>query len=388
MGTELKTIKLPKWKRCVIKIGSSIIAPEGTGCATKYLLPIANFINQSIQEGKEVIVVSSGAVAAGWSTQPQYPRNTPISIPRKQAFSAIGQPMMFFLWKQLFDYPCAQLLITQDDLLNRRRFINVKNTLLELLRLKALPIVNENDTVVVQNLKVGDNDNLSAYVADLVDADILFICSDIDGLYTGNPHTDKQATLVPEVRKINDDIYAIAGKSNNPMAVGGMETKIQAAEKATSRGIDVVILHGKKAQNFDLLTKGKVIGTLFHRTMSPRAAKKHWILHVLPSSGEIVVDEGAAKAILLHSASLLPSGIVKIHGKFDHGDAVKIYKESISKDNLIAKGLTQYNSEDMRKLIGQQSYEIQKILGYYTRSSVVHRDDMVVVDTVKKEDEP
>lgn len=383
---EFKSIKLPKWKRCVIKIGSSIIAPDGMGCATKYLLPIANFINQSIQDGKEIIVVSSGAVAAGWSTQPQYPRNTPLSIPRKQAFSAIGQPMMFFLWKQLFDYPCAQLLITQDDLLNRRRFINVKNTLLELLRLNALAIVNENDTVVVQQLKVGDNDNLSAHVADLVDADILFICSDIDGLYTGNPYTDKEVSLISEIRKIDDSVYDIAGDSNNPMAVGGMRTKIQAAEKATSRGIDVVILHGKKPQNFDLMAKGKVVGTLFHRTMSPRAAKKHWILHALPSSGEIVVDEGAAKALLHRSASLLPSGVVEIHGKFDHGDAVKIYSENISKANLIAKGLTQYNAEDMRKLIGRQSHEIQDVLGYYASSSVVHRDDMVIVSTVKKED--
>ena len=386
MMVENKSIRLPKWNRCVIKIGSSIIAPDGRGCATKHLLPIANFINQSIQDGKEVIVVSSGAVAAGWSTQPRYPRNTPIPIPRKQAFSAIGQPMMFFLWKQLFDYPCAQLLITQDDLLNRRRFINVKNTLLELLRLKALPIVNENDTVVVQQLKVGDNDNISAHVADLVDADILFICSDIDGLYSANPNVSRDACLIPEIKKIDESVYEMAGDSVNPMAVGGMRTKIQAAEKATSRGIDVVILHGKKAENFDLLAKGKVIGTLFHRTMSPRAAKKHWILHALPSSGSIVIDDGAAKALLHRSASLLPSGVTDIKNKFDHGDAVKIYRESISDKNLIAKGLSQYNSEDMKRLIGKQSHEILNILGYYSSSSLVHRDDMVIISNVKKGD--
>ncbi len=386
MITENKALRLPKWNRCVIKIGSSIIAPDGRGCATKHLLPIANFINQSIQDGKEVIVVSSGAVAAGWSTQPRYPRNTPISIPRKQAFSAIGQPMMFFLWKQLFDYPCAQLLITHDDLLNRRRFINVKNTLLELLRLRALPIVNENDTVVVQQLKVGDNDNISAHVADLADADILFICSDIDGLYSANPNVDKKASLIPEIKKIDESVYDIAGDSNNPMAVGGMRTKIQAAEKATSRGIDVVILHGKKAENFDMLAKGNVVGTLFHRTMSPRAAKKHWILHALPSSGSIVIDEGAAKALLHRSASLLPSGVIEIKNKFDHGDAVKIYRESISEKNLIAKGLTQYNSDDMKRLIGKQSHEILPILGYFSSSSLVHRDDMVIISNVKKED--
>ena len=220
MKNKDKIYKLPKWKRAVVKVGSALIAPGNNFSSMKYMLAIANFVNECLKEDKEIIIVSSGAAASGRAMQTNIPKNVPVSIPRKQAFAAMGQIQMMQKWSGLFDVPCAQILITHDDINNRRRYVNAKNALKELLKLKALPIVNENDSVVVQELKVGDNDNLAAHIADIVDADLLMICSDIDGLYTKNPKKYDDAEKIHVVEQIDDEIRSMAGISDNPVATG------------------------------------------------------------------------------------------------------------------------------------------------------------------------
>lgn len=382
-----RLLNLPDWKRAVIKIGSALISPGNNKCETKYLLHIANFINRSRQQGREVIIVSSGAVAAGQTLQDKFPINTPRSIPMKQALAAIGQPGMFSLWDKLFDFPCAQILITLEDFIDRKRYVNVKNTINEVLRLDSLPIINENDTVAVHELKLGDNDNLAAHVADLANADLLVLCSDIDGLYTADPAKNKDAKLIPEIKEINADTYSLAGDSSNPIATGGMKTKIEAAEKAVQRGIYTTIINGKNYKNFDHLLENKVYGTLFHRTRNPRAAKKNWILHSLPSEGQIIVDQGAARALKIDCASLLASGILEVRGKFKKGDAVKIICEKPGEKKTIAKGITQYDSDGLQKIKGKHSSDIQSILGYFNSDTIIQRDDLVLLEKIThKED--
>ncbi len=369
-----KTIPLPSWKRAVIKVGSALIAPENNGQSRRYILAIANFINECLKSGKEIILVSSGAAASGRAMQSNIPKNIPVSIPRKQAFAAMGQIQMMEKWNALFDVNCAQILITHDDIHNRRRYINAKNTLLELLKLKTLPIVNENDTVAVQELKVGDNDNLAAHVANIVAADLLIICSDIDGLYDKNPKIYADAERLPIVTRIDQAIYDMAGCSDNPVATGGMQTKIQAAEKAVTRGIDTLIINGMKQQSFIELLNKKIPGTLFKKYKQPKAAKKHWIAHGIKSEGKLYIDAGAQKAIIKNTASLLPSGLVTIIGEFRQGAAVAIYFQ----DRKIAKGIVQYSSQNLEKIKGKQSHEIEEAIGFHSSQSIVHRDDMVV----------
>jgi glutamate 5-kinase len=376
----MKWIRVPTWKRAVVKVGSSIVAPEGKGCSTKYLLAIARFINESRDQGKEVILVSSGAVAAGVATQEKASKSSHRSIPEKQALAAIGQNLLMMTWSRFFDFPCAQLLLTYGDIFNRKRFVNAKNTLMELLKMHTLPIVNENDTVAVEELKVGDNDNLAALVAILAEADLLLICSDVDGLYTADPRLDSQATHLPIVEKIDKEIYALASESIDPLATGGMQTKIDAADKATSRGIDTIIMNGKKSGYFEELLQGKLFGTIFHRTTNPVAAKKRWMLHALPVSGRIMIDKGATKALSAKGASLLPSGVIELEGKFLHGDPVEIVTDQDGQRRIIAKGITQYSHDELDKVKGKQSNQIESILGYYYTDVVIQRDDLVLVE--------
>ena len=370
---------VPDWNRAVLKVGSALVAPDDRGCSTKHLLAIARFIAESRRAGKEVILVSSGAVAAGLATQsdPDPPR----TIPEKQALAAIGQPLLMAHWRRLFDAPCAQLLLTYDDLYNRTRYLNAKNTLRELLGRGVLPVVNENDTVAIDELKVGDNDNLAAHVAVLAEADALILCTDVDGLYDANPHTNPDATLLRTVDRIDDRIYAMAGDARSAVATGGMHTKIEAAEKATGRGITTLIVNGTKAEHLEALRAGTVPGTLFRRVDDPLAARKHWMLHAVPTSGRIWVDAGAARALRDDGASLLPSGITGVEGGFTHGDAVEIVTDTDAGPTVIAKGFTQYGSRDVSRIRGRHSDDIADILGHAPADIVVHRDELVLVNT-------
>ena len=347
---------LPDWDRAVVKVGSALIAPDDSGCSTTHLLPIARFIIESRRQGKEVILVSSGAVAAG-----------------------LGQPLLMAHWRRLFDVSCAQVLLTYDDLQRRARFVNAKNTIAELLDRGTLPIVNENDTVATEELKVGDNDNLAAYVAVLAEADLLVICSDVDGLYTADPYEDPDAERLPVVEAITDDIYDMVGGSHRAVATGGMRTKVEAAEKATDRGIDTVLVNGTKGDHLDALGRGEMPGTLFRRADRPLSARKHWMLHALPTTGRIVVDAGAVRALRERGASLLPSGVVDVEGPFAQGDAVEVVTlESDDAPVRVAKGITQYGADALRRIQGRQSHAIAEVLGAAPADHVIHRDDLVL----------
>jgi glutamate 5-kinase len=359
------------WKRAVLKIGSALIAPNGEQCSTRYLLAIAKFIIESRAQGKEVVLVSSGSVAAGRSKVRVTHQPT---IAEKQAMAAIGQTQMMSNWGRFFDFPCAQILLTSGDLRDRTRYVNIKNTLRELLKHKALPIVNENDSVAVNEIKVGDNDNLAAYTALVAQADTLIICSDIDGLYDADPRKNSDAKLISEVPDITPEVQALAGGAGSNVGTGGMVTKLQAAQKCSQSGIQTLIVNGYKSAVFDELLQERCPGTLFHAQESLEGARSQWLRHALISQGNVEVDEGAKNAVLQRGASLLPSGIKKIEGRFAPGEAITI---SFAGD-IIAKGLALYSAEDLRSIAGQKSQQIESILGFTLGEAAIHRDDMVL----------
>ena len=361
-----------QWQRAVIKVGSALIAPDGKHCSCEYLLPIAAFITASREQGKEVILVSSGSVAAGRSKIAH--RHHP-SIAEKQAMAAIGQTRMMANWASLFAFDCAQILLTSDDLHHRTRYVNIKNTLRELLKNHALPIVNENDTVVINELKVGDNDNLAAYTAMVAQADILIICSDIDGLYDADPRINPLANFIPHVREITPQIHALAGGAGSQGGTGGMRTKIQAAEKCAKCGIQTLIVNGQDSQVFTKLLKGEPQGTLFTPNRSKGNARSQWLKHTLKSRGKIIIDQGAKHALVNKGASLLPSGVISVGGTFQPGEAVDIEHEGL----IVAKGLALYSAADLKQIKGLHSDRIEAMLGYSFGETIIHRDDLVLI---------
>lgn len=363
------------FNRAVIKVGSALVSPDAKGCSGTYLLAIARFITECQQAGKEIILVSSGSVAAG--RQLIQHGSPELSIPTKQAMASVGQMQMMANWQRFFDVPCSQLLITHADLKNRERYINIKNTLRILLANNVIPIVNENDTVATDELKVGDNDNLAALVALVSEADCLFILSDIDGVYDQDPRNNPNAVLIPEINKITDKIYAMAGTTNNPIATGGMKTKIQAAEKAVENGIETYILNGRNSEVFDALLRGENPGTRFKANQTAIKARKHWLKHTLKSHGNVSLDIGAVNAVINKGASLLPSGIVDVSGDFAAGESIHIIDNQSQK--IIAKGICQYSQRDLLRIKGCKSKEIAEILGCCPSKVVIHRDDMVIL---------
>ncbi|WP_448213989.1 glutamate 5-kinase [Colwellia sp. MEBiC06753] len=367
------------FQRVVIKVGSALVAPDKQGCSGHYLLAIARFVTECRQAGKEVILVSSGSVAAGRALI-QHGSPNP-SIPTKQAMASVGQMKMMANWQRFFDVPCSQLLITHGDLKDRQRYINIKNTLRILLENDIIPIVNENDTVATEELKVGDNDNLAALVALVSEADSLLILSDVDGLYRENPNDNPDAEMLTVVDKITPEVYQMAGGTSNVIATGGMQTKIQAAEKAVENGIDTFIVNGKKAEAFERLLKGENPGTRFIAQQTHIKAKKHWLKHTLKSAGQVLLDDGATRAVMKNGASLLPSGICEITGEFSAGDTIDLVSKNSTQ--VIAKGITQYSHRDLVKIKGINSNQISQALGYCPSRVIVHRDDMVTL--VKEE---
>ena len=363
------------FNRAVIKVGSALVAPDGKGCSGKHLLAIARFITECQKAGKEIILVSSGSVAAGRQLI-QHGSPNP-SIPTKQAMASVGQMQMMANWQRFFDVPCSQLLITHGDLKDRQRYINIKNTLRILLENNVIPIVNENDTVATDELKVGDNDNLAALVALVSEADCLFILSDVDGVFDKDPRHNDDAKLFSEITTIDDALYAMAGSTSNVIATGGMKTKIQAAEKAIENGIDTFILNGSRSEVFNQLLQGNNSGTHFIAKQAATKAKKHWLKHTLKSNGQLILDQGAANAVLNKGASLLPSGIQAVSGDFAAGESIELV--SAETEQVIAKGISQYNHHDLRKIKGCKSDQIDSLLGYCPSKVVIHRDDLVVL---------
>lgn len=370
--------ELPTWRRAVLKVGSSLLAADGGGLSPRHALGLAQFVSSHINAGREVVIVSSGAVAAGRAIVPRQPE-AGAAMAARQALAALGQAQMIGLWQRFFERPVAQVLLTHDDLRNRRRYLNARATLVELLRLGTLPIVNENDTVSVDELKLGDNDNLAAIVAALVDADVLFIATDIDGLYTANPRGDADARPIDELNELDAKVFAMAGGAGSSAGTGGMRTKLEAASKATTAGIETILFNGTDAETLRLLAHGRLRGTRLRAVQTRMAARKYWLRHVPAAPGAILVDAGAAQALSGKGASLLPGGVIGAEGEFARGDMVEIHFRDGQSELRIARGVTQYSAADVRRIARRHTREIDVLLGYNYGESVIHRDDMVMV---------
>lgn len=331
-------MKIQKWKRIVLKVGSALIAPNRKGCSSRYLLHIAKFILQCRDMDIQVILVSSGSVAAGAHHFGNI--ETP-SIALKKAMAATGQNEMMAAWDRFFDFPSAQMLLTHADLHDRDRYESIRETIFALLDNDILPIINENDTVTTDDLKVGDNDNLSAMVAAAADADSLIICSDVDGLYDKNPHTNKDAKLIKHVHKIDQDIYAMAGGVHSSVGTGGMKTKIEAAEKATSHGLSTYIINGFNETSFEQLISGSNPGTVFSPYSKPMQEELHWMTHTAKAQGELVIETDADFPLDEHSEQLTSSDIVEVVGEFSVGDTIFVRSDD---GKHLAKAEANYSS--------------------------------------------
>jgi glutamate 5-kinase len=369
---------LPPWRRAVLKVGSSLLTGADGELNDQRARALAAFIVTSRAAGREVVLVSSGAVAAGRSRVPPELRRAG-SIVLRQALAALGQTRMVAVWQSLLDVPAAQVLLSHDDLRNRRRYLNARNTLLELLRLGAVPVVNENDTVAVEELKLGDNDNLAAIVAALVDADLLLIASDVAGLYSAHPQHDPSAQPVALVAAITSDILAMAGEAGSAVGTGGMRTKLEAATKAAKAGIATVLFDGADEAAVALLAQGRFCGTHFVASGTRLAARKYWLRHAPGSGGSVRIDAGAARA-LLAGASLLPGGILGVDGEFARGDIVEIVAVDDAGRHAMARGLCQYAASEVRRLAGRHTREIESLLGFSYGDSIVRRDDLVALN--------
>jgi glutamate 5-kinase len=366
---------LPTWRRAVLKVGSNLLAADGGGLTPRFAESLAAFVAASHCEGRQVVVVSSGAVAAGRALL-RARQTLGRDLAARQALAALGQAPMIALWQSLSPRPVAQVLLTHDDLRNRRRYLNARATLHGLLALDVLPVVNENDTVAVDELKLGDNDNLAAIVAALIDADLLLIASDVAALYDADPRREPTATPISRVEAMTPAIMAMASGSGTMMGTGGMRTKLEAADKAAAAGIATVLFDGRDASTVHALTRGVLHGTLVRAPAGRMQARKYWLRHAPPAGGRIRIDPGAARALASGHASLLPGGIVAAEGEFQRGDLVEIVDLT---DRAIARGLSQYAVSEVRRLIGRHSREIEAVLGYCHGAEVVHRDDLATL---------
>jgi glutamate 5-kinase len=366
-----------KTRRIVVKIGSSILASKDEGLHRTVFSDLAKEISTLKHQGYEMIVVSSGAIAAGMEKLGY--KNRPQTITQKQAAAAIGQSRLMNIYENYFSrhqQTVAQILLTHDDLSDRGRFINARNTLLTLLKLGIIPIINENDTVAVDEIKVGDNDNLSALITNLIGADLLVILTDIDGLCDADPRYNPQAKCIPLIEDINIGMDGIIGGTDGQWRVGGMVTKIEAAKKVSRFGIPTIIARGTKRGILHQILSGKEIGTLILPKKETLSSRKGWIAFHLKPQGEVVVDEGAKIAICQKGKSLLPSGVMKVNGPFDRGDAVSCVGP---KGKEFARGLVNYNAYELEKIKGLQSHQIEQILGFKYSDEVVHRNNLVVL---------
>lgn len=365
------------YHRIVLKLGTSVLTAGTPYLNRPRLIELVRQCARLREQGVELIIVSSGAMAAGRERLgfPQLPPN----VPARQMLSAVGQPRLMALYQQFFEIyglHVGQLLLTRADLQDRRRYLNARHTLTALLAQGVIPIINENDSVTAEEIRVGDNDNLSAMVATLAEADLLILLTDQPGLFTADPRKDPTARLIPEVERIDADLLASAGQSSTGLGTGGMVTKLQAAETATRGGTTVIIASGAQPDVILRLAAGEPLGTRFHARASRPESRKRWLLAGYTTSGHIVVDEGAARALLHNGSSLLPIGIREVHGDFQRGDTISIYGPS---GRELGRGLTNYQADEVRRIQGRHSREIEAILGYEYGDEVIHRNDLILL---------
>jgi glutamate 5-kinase len=376
---KTKASKFP-YKRIVAKFGTSLLTGGGDHLDTGMMSNLVNQLARLHNQGRELVVVTSGAVACG-RHQLGLPKKVK-GIPYKQVLSSVGQSHLMYTYEKLFSrhkINVAQALLTRAVLCDRAGYLNARNTLMALIELGVISIINENDVVAIEEIqgaRFGDNDNLSAMVANLIDADLLIILSDIDGLYTADPGLDPQATLIPEVKRIDEEIFALAGGSRTDLGTGGMLTKLQAARMATACGVTVIIAKGDLPDVMLRLAAGESMGTRFLPTAANLESRDRWMLAGLSARGSLTVDEGAVEALKKENRSLLGAGVIEVEGSFDRGDLVNIYD---SKGNRLGSGISNYNAIDIIKIKGLHSRKIAGLLGYDYGSEIMHRNNLAIL---------
>ncbi len=363
-------------KRVVVKIGSSLVASSTGGLRLDRISRLADEFGELQTKNRQLVLVSSGAIVAGIShlglkTYPQ-------EVPLQQAAAAVGQSRLVRAYETAFEasgHKVAQILLTHQDLADRRRFLNARHTLTTLLQLGVIPIINENDTVAVDEIRFGDNDTLAGQIAHLVDADLLVILSDVNGLYEADPHLNPSAQLIPLVSSITKHIESLAGASRTQASRGGMVTKILAAKQAGRFGVPMLLLNGETPNALGQALEGNPSGTFFASNQSSLTNRKQWIAFTLRPKGEIMLDEGAVAALVMRGKSLLASGILNVNGTFLPGDPVSCTtKEGVA----FAQGLTNYSAETLQRIKGKQTSEIQQLLGALEYEEVIHRDNLAL----------
>lgn len=367
----------PMSKRIVVKLGTSVLTGGARRLDSARMVELTRQCAELFHAGHEIVVCTSGAVAAG-RAHLDYP-DLPPTIISKQLLAAVGQPQLMLQWSRFFEIyriRVGQVLLTRADVENRQRYLNARETFLALLEQRIVPVVNENDALATEEIKVGDNDNLSALVATLVNADLLLILTDQPGLFTADPRVDPAAQLIPEVHRIDAMLRAQAGGSISGLGVGGMVTKLTAANVARHAGIDVIIAAGKEPDVILRAANGEAVGTRFVALESRPESRKRWILAGPKPAGTLVIDAGAVRALCERGRSLLPAGIRTVEGRFERGDTVTIVDET---HHELARGLTAYASADLTRIAGAHSHEIAERLGYTYGDEAIHRNNLVLL---------
>ena len=377
MAENERSMLIRDLRRVTVKVGTSSITRPSGELDIRRMEKIVSEIVEVIESGIEVVLVSSGAIGAGIGRLGLTQK--PQSYPEKQAAAAVGQGILLQTYEQLFDSYnriVAQVLLTRSDIAARSRYLNARNTLITLLKYGVIPIINENDTVAFEEIRLGDNDRLSALTACLVDSDLLVILSDIDGVYSSDPKNSSNAYLIHTIEDLGPEIEQIAGGSGSKFGTGGMVTKIQAARIATSSGIPMIVANASHPSILQRIVGGEEVGTLFLPGKHKLHTKKRWIGFGSDTEGKLFVDPGAEEALVNAGKSLLPSGVVRIEGSFRVGSVVSVIGEG---DREIARGIVGYSSSEIEKIKGRHTDEIEKILGYKTFTEIIHRDNLTVI---------
>ncbi len=370
-GTE------PRWRRVVVKVGTSTLTAGSDSLNPPRMVDLVRQIHGLCELGAKVVLVTSGAQQAG-RERLGYPKLRK-SIPFKQMLAAVGQGRIMHLWEQyfeLYDIIVAQVLLTREDIEDRKRYLNLRDTFESLLQREIVPVVNENDTVATDEIKVGENDSLSAMVANLIDADMFVILTDTDGLYTADPVTHLDATPIERVDKIDRTIYELAQGAKSDLGTGGMYTKIVAADMAVRCGTSVVIANGSRENVLAGVWDRTAPATWFPAHITPTEGRKRWLLAQSLTAGQVKIDKGAMQALVSKGKSLLPVGIVEVEGDFERGALIGVCDMS---GQEIARGLSNYDSQDLKQIVGQHSSDIAEILGYDYGPEFIHRDKLVLL---------
>jgi glutamate 5-kinase len=362
-------------KKILIKVGSAVLTgPDGLDI--KIIDSLVQDMSDLVRQGYSVVLVTSGAIVSG--KQRMHITGKLKSMPEKQAAAAIGQGRLMRVYSKSFEKNglcVAQILLTLSDVTDRQRYLNIRNTLSTLTEWGAIPIINENDTVAVDEIKFGENDNLAAMIANIIEADLFINLTSIDGLYDSNPAQFKKAKLIPLVREFTEEIEASATGETSSSGTGGMRSKVLAAKKVTSIGIPCIIAPGKKKKVLADIMAGKEIGTLFLPMADRLNSKKYWIAFTLRPRGKLTIDDGAKKALLEKGKSLLPSGIIDVEGDFDLGDPVSCVSRE---GTILAKGLVNFSSVEINKIKGLKTSQISQVLGHKDYDEIIHRDNLVI----------